>query len=95
MSLYDLILRPVQSEKSTNLRERENKYTFLVAMHATKPELKLSIEKMYDVKVKAVNTSIVPGKSKRRGQHLYKRNNRKKAIVTLSEGHKIKLFDDQ
>ena len=85
---YDVIRKPVITEKSTLLGEH-NAVTFKVRPDATKPQIKAAVEALFRVKVKAVNTLVVKGKAKRfRGQP-YKRANEKKAIVTLAEGHAI------
>lgn len=93
--LYDVINRPVISEKSTALAEVGNRYVFEVAKVAKKTEIKDAIQKLFNVKVKKVNTTIVHGKVKRRGKLLAKKPNWKKAIVTLEEGQKIDFFQAQ
>jgi large subunit ribosomal protein L23 len=85
---YDVILAPVITEKAT-IASEHNKVTFKVRPDATKPQIKEAVEKLFDVKVKRVNTLVREGKQKmfkgRRGQ----RSDSKRAIVTLEEGHKI------
>lgn len=85
---YDIIRSPVITEKATFASER-NQVMFRVAMHATKPQIKEAVEKLFDVKVKQVNTLIRKGKVRNfrgmRGQL----SDVKKAIVTLEEGHRI------
>ncbi|GJD58624.1 50S ribosomal protein L23 [Methylobacterium dankookense] len=85
---YDVIVSPVITEKATNLTE-QNKVVFRVAPKATKPQIKEAVEKLFDVKVTAVNTLVTKGKKKifrgLRGQ----RSDVKKAIVTLAEGDTI------
>ena len=85
---YDIIVSPVITEKATNLTE-QNKVVFRVAPKATKPQIKEAVEKLFDVKVTAVNTLVTKGKKKilrgLRGQ----RSDVKKAIVTLAEGDTI------
>ena len=85
---YDVILSPVITEKAT-IASEQNKVTFKVRPDATKPQIKEAVEKLFDVKVKRVNTLVREGKQKmfkgRRGQ----RSDSKRAIVTLEEGHKI------
>jgi large subunit ribosomal protein L23 len=88
----DVILRPVISEKSYGLLD-ENKYTFVVAPHTNKTEIKIAVEKIFDVRVLKVNTQNRPGKRKRRGWIVGKRPDIKRAIVTLAEGDEIELFD--
>ena len=82
---YDVILKPVVTEKSMN-DMADKKYTFLVHTQVTKTQVKEAVEKMFDgVKVKKVNTMNVNGKKKRRGMTFGKTAKRKKAIVTLTE----------
>ncbi len=85
---YDVIRRPVITEKSTLLGEH-NAVTFKVRLDATKPQIKAAVEALFGVKVKAVNTLVQKGKSKRFRGRPYRRTNEKKAIVTLHEGHSI------
>jgi len=86
--MYDLILSPVITEKSTRASEH-NQVTFRVRKEATKPQVKEAVEGLFGVKVKAVNTLNQKGKVKRFKGRLGKRNDVKKAIVTLVEGHSI------
>jgi len=86
--MYDLIVGPVITEKSTQASEH-NQVTFKVRTDATKPQVKEAIEGLFGVKVKAVNTLNQKGKVKRFRGRLGKRNDVKKAIVTLEEGHSI------
>jgi large subunit ribosomal protein L23 len=85
---YDVIVAPIITEKATNASEH-NQVTFKVAAHATKPQIKEAVEKLFDVKVKRVNTLVRKGKIRNfrgmRGQL----SDVKKAIVTLEEGHRI------
>ena len=82
---YDVILAPHITEKATLLSEN-NAVVFKVAGDATKPQIKDAIEALFDRKVKSVNTIVVKGKSKRWKGKPYKRNDMKKAIVTLADG---------
>ena len=85
---YDVIVSPVITEKATNLSEL-NKVVFRVAPKATKPQIKEAVEKLFEVKVKSVNTLVTKGKAKMfRGQR-GQRSDVKKAIVTLAEGDTI------
>ncbi|MFZ5930480.1 MAG: 50S ribosomal protein L23 [Pseudomonadota bacterium] len=86
--MYDIILSPVITEKATMASEH-NQVTFRVANDATKPEIKQAVEKLFDVKVKAVNTLRQIGKVKRFRGKLGKRSDYKKAIVSLADGHSI------
>jgi large subunit ribosomal protein L23 len=81
----DILLAPVVSEKSYSLLE-EGKYTFLVAPTANKSEIKIAVEKVFGVKVSAVNTINRQGKTRRTRSGVGKRKDTKRAIVTLSEG---------
>ncbi|KLE32558.1 50S ribosomal protein L23 [Aurantiacibacter gangjinensis] len=82
---YDVILAPHITEKATLLSEN-NAVVFKVAGDATKPQIKEAIEALFDRKVKSVNTIVSKGKTKRWKGKPYKRNDIKKAIVTLAEG---------
>ncbi|MDO9460749.1 MAG: 50S ribosomal protein L23 [Alphaproteobacteria bacterium] len=86
--IYDIILSPVITEKAT-LASEHNQVTFRVANDATKPEIKEAVERLFDVKVKAVNTLRQVGKVKRFRGKLGKRSDYKKAIVSLAEGQSI------
>ncbi|MEE8284205.1 MAG: 50S ribosomal protein L23 [Alphaproteobacteria bacterium] len=85
---FDLILAPVITEKSTQGSEH-NQVTFRVPKTATKPEIRVAVEKLFNVKVLAVNTLRQSGKIKRFRGKLGKRVDTKKAIVTLAEGDSI------
>ena len=87
---YQVILNPLVTEKSTQQSEF-NKMVFSVPVNATKLEIKTSVEKIFSVKVKAVNTILLKGKIKRFKGVLGKRSNTKKAIVTLAAGDTIDL----
>lgn len=85
---YDVVLAPVITEKTTLLSEN-NAVVFRVAGTATKPAIKAAVEALFDVKVTKVNTLVAKGKTKRWKGKPYTRNDVKKAIVTLAEGHSI------
>jgi large subunit ribosomal protein L23 len=85
---YDVIVAPVITEKATMASEN-NKVVFKVARNATKPQIKDAVEKLFDVKVKSVNTLIRKGKTKAFRGSLGTQSPTKKAIVTLEEGHRI------
>ncbi len=93
LKYYDVILKPVITEKSMNLMG-EKKYTFYVHPEATKLQIKEAVEKMFDgTKVERVNTMNIPGKMKRRGRVVGYTAKRKKAIVFLTEDSKdIEIF---
>ncbi len=86
--LYDVILRPVITEKSTLLSE-SNQVVFRVARRATKPQIKEAVERLFDVKVKAVNTLVRKGKTRRFRGFKGKLSDVKQAVVTLEEGKSI------
>jgi large subunit ribosomal protein L23 len=86
--MYDLIVAPVITEKST-MGSEHNQVTFKVPLDATKPEIKAAVEGLFKVKVKAVNTLIQKGKTKRFRGIMGRRSDFKKAIVTLEQGHTI------
>lgn len=85
---YDTIVRPVITEKSTLLAE-ENKVVFVVRKDATKPEIAQAVEELFKVKVEAVNTLVTKGKVKRFRGIMGRRNDVKKAVITLADGHSI------
>ena len=85
---YDVIVAPVVTEKAT-LASEHNKVLFKVAAKATKPQIKEAVEKLFDVKVKSVNTLVRKGKVKAFRGTLGSQSNTKRAIVTLEEGHRI------
>ncbi|MEM1130945.1 MAG: 50S ribosomal protein L23 [Pseudomonadota bacterium] len=85
---YDVIRKPIITEKATMASEA-NAVVFEVAMAASKPQIKEAIENLFNVKVKAVNTTITKGKVKRFRGVLGSRKDVKKAYVTLEEGNTI------
>lgn len=87
---YDTILAPVITEKATLLSEN-NQVVFKVPLSASKPEIKAAVEALFKVKVTAVNTIRVEGKTKRFRGQLGKQSDFKKAIVTLNEGDTIDI----
>ncbi len=92
MHLYDVLRRPLITEKNTVL-QAQNKYVFEVADKANKPLIKQAVEKAFKVKVTAVNVAIVPGGSRRVGRRVVTTQPWKKAIVTLKPGEKIEFFE--
>lgn len=91
-SVYEVIKRPIISEKSTALAEVAGRYSFEVAPQANKQEIKDAVQRLFNVKVQAVRTLTVHGKVKRTGRFESKRPNWKKALVTLAAGQKIDFF---
>jgi len=88
----DVIIKPIITEKTMNLLA-DNKYTFIVDKKANKTEIKNAVENIFNVKVEKVSTMNVKGKPKRVGRFEGRTPSRKKAIVTLKPGQKIKLFE--
>ncbi|WP_067964569.1 50S ribosomal protein L23 [Nocardiopsis trehalosi] len=87
----DIIIEPVISEKSYGLMD-QNKYTFLVQPDANKTQIKIAVEKIFDVKVTSVNTINRQGKRKRTRFGFGKRPDTKRAIVSLRDGDRIDIF---
>jgi len=88
----DLIISPIVSEKSYDLIEASNTYTFRVDPRSTKTEIRQAIESIFGVKVVRVNTINRKGKRKRTGYVMGTRRNTKRALVTLAEGDEIDIF---
>ena len=86
--LYDVVRRPIITEKAT-LASESGAVVFEVDIDATKPEIKLAVEKLFNVKVKAVNTTVTKGKVKKFRGRPGRRKDVKKAYVTLVEGNTI------
>ena len=89
---YDVILAPHITEKST-LASENNAVVFKVSNDATKPQIREAVEALFDVKVAGVNTIVTKGKVKRWRGKPYRRNDVKKAIVTLAEGSMIDITE--
>ena len=85
---YDVVVRPIITEKATLVGEH-NQVVFRVARGASKPEIKAAVEAIFDVRVVAVNTLVQKGKTKRWRGRSYRRQDVKKAIVTLAPGDTI------
>ena len=92
MNKFDVLIRPIITEKTTLLMQ-ENKYTFQVPLNANKVEIRKAVESIFNVKVEKVATIRVLGKTKRMGRTMGKRSDYKKAIVTLTAGESIELFE--
>jgi large subunit ribosomal protein L23 len=89
---YEVLRRPIVTEKSSLQGER-GRYTFEVHPQANKHQVKEAVEKVFDVKVVAVNIITVPGKRRRYGRHLSSPHPWKKATVRLAEGQSIGFFE--
>lgn len=92
-SPFDVIRRPIITEKANIDKERRNTYHFEVPLKVNRQEVKEAVEAVFKVKVETVRTSIVRGKAKRVGRNVGRRPDWKKAIVTLNEGQVIDLFE--
>ena len=92
MHLYEVLRRPVITEKSTILKEG-GRYVFEVARKANKNQIKEAVEKAFSVKVEMVNVMTVPGKLRRVARRQVLTPSWKKAIVTLKKGNKIDFFE--
>ncbi len=92
MNPYEVILRPILTEKNTRLME-ENQYTFEVARRANKVQIREAVEQAFGVTVLKVRTVIVPAKPRRRGRTVGRSSVWKKAVVTLAPGDRIDIFE--
>lgn len=90
---YQIIRRPIITEKGTVLKDENNQITFEVSLDANKPEIKKAIEKLFKVTVLNVRTQNRLGKRKRLGRTMGRRKHWKKAIVTLREGDRVEFFE--
>jgi large subunit ribosomal protein L23 len=95
VNVHSVLLKPLLSEKSNKVRESQGKYTFEVRLDATKGDVERAVSTIYGVKVTAVQTVIVRTKVKRRKNSLTSPHKFKKAVVTLAEGAKLPVFEDQ
>ncbi len=92
MHPYEVLRRPVITEKSSALQP-QSKYVFEVAAEANKPQIKQAVERAFKVTVTAVNVMTMPSKGRRVGRRQVSTHSWKKAIVTLSPGDKIEIFE--
>ena len=93
MKQYDIIRGPLVTEKTTLQKEIDNQVTFKVDKNANRVEIKDAVERNFNTKVKQVRTVQVKGKVKQRGRIIGKKQDWKKAIVTLMPGQKIEFFE--
>ena len=91
--IYQVIKKPLITEKANILKEQANKVAFVVAQDANKAEIKEAVERLLKVKVLKVNCSTMKGKSRRLGRSSGKRPDWKKAVVTLRPGDRIEFFE--
>jgi large subunit ribosomal protein L23 len=94
-SIYQVIRRPLITEKATTLKETQRALVFEVHRDATKPEIKKAVEALFDTKVADVRVANFHGKTKRQGRSVGRRRDWKKAIVVLKEGEKMVEFFEQ
>lgn len=88
-----VIKRALLTERSTRAKEQQNRYTFEVALEATKHQIREAIEELFKVDVISVRTSVVPGKLRRMGAHAGYRSDWKKALVKIKQGQEIKVAE--
>ncbi len=93
MHVFQVLLRPLITEKSTFLQEGQNKYAFEVDSRANKPQVRAAVERSFSVNVIDVNILTVKGKRKRFGRRVSQRPSWKKAVVSLKAGDKIQIFE--
>lgn len=89
----EIVITPLVSEKSTNLRADQNKYVFRVEKKANKLQIKKAVEGLFKVKVEEVTTMMMHGRPKRLGRYEGRRPDWKKAVVKLKKGEAIELFE--
>ncbi len=92
MHIEEVLIKPLLTEKSSIVTENTNRYVFKVQKKASKFQVKDAVEKMFDVKVVNVRTSVTAGKVKRAGKALKKSSSWKKAYVKIADGQKLELF---
>ena len=90
---FDVLVKPLLTEKITGLQEQANRVAFVVKKNATRVDIRHAVESALKVKVKTVNVMNVMGKTKRQGRFVGKRADWKKAIITLREGEKLELYE--
>ena len=89
---HDILIRPVLTEKSTDLSGSGDKIVFRVKRDATKTQIKHAVEQLFGLSVKSVNTMTMPSKPKRVGRFSGRRSGFKKAVITLRDGEAFDLF---
>jgi large subunit ribosomal protein L23 len=92
IDIYDVVKKPLLTERSMSRLEESNTYVFHVHMKANKVQIRNAVETLFDVKVLSVNTAKVPGKTRRRGRTVTKMPDWRKAFVKLAEGDAIELL---
>jgi large subunit ribosomal protein L23 len=94
MNIRDIIKKPIVTEKSSLLKEQNNRYTFAVDIDANKYQIKQAIESLFGVKVESVHTANYKGKSKRMRASVGYKSDWKKAIVKLAKGQEIQMVEE-
>jgi large subunit ribosomal protein L23 len=94
MNIRNVIKKSMETEKSAIMREKDNKYSFIVDRTANKYLIKQAIETLFNVKVESVHTANYAGKSKRQGMHSGYTSDWKKAVVKLAKGQEIKSIEE-
>ncbi|MBZ0158292.1 MAG: 50S ribosomal protein L23 [Alphaproteobacteria bacterium] len=92
-TIYEVIKKPLFTEKGMDLKERENKILIEVDAGANKHEIKKAMEEIFKIKVESIATINVRGKLKRFGKSIGRRSDRKKAIITLKKGEKLDFIE--
>lgn len=92
MSIENVLVKPLMTEKSSLLTDDHNRYAFVVNLKSNKNQIKKAVEELFNVKVEKVATSILPGKMKRAGRFVSKSGKTKKAYVTIQKDQKIEFF---
>ena len=92
--LMQVLVAPIVSEKATMVGEKSNAVTFKVLQDATKPEIKAAVDLMFKVEVKGVSVANIKGKTKRFGKSVGRRDNVRKAYVTLKQGQELNLVGE-
>lgn len=93
LDIHDILRYPLITERSTDLRENMNKVVFIVNRLANKVQVKQAVEATLNVKVEKVNIINIAGKVKKLGKYEGRKPDKKKAIVTLKQGEKLKIFE--
>ena len=91
--IYKVLLGPHISEKATVVADKSGQFVFRVAPDATKPEIKTAVEQLFEVKVRSVQVLNIKGQTKRTARGVGKRNDVRKAYVSLADGHDIDFAD--
>ncbi len=94
MNPYKVIKGPVITERTTFLKEKENKYVFIVDKRVNKRQIKNAVEELFNVDVEKIRTMIMPGKLRRLGRYSGYKPDWKKAIVKLESGQEIKIVEE-